>query len=148
MGAFLLDFEGRLAHDFSSHRKSLVSGLESSRSPLTLIHDLSTAKNINEVIKTVHVPSLQGIEYEGQKVPPPTQLPWYVLSQLVQQMNEPTMGYCCFRYPGGLAWAINVHKTTIRRVAEFKELQNFLVYEAEVVRLSSSFRNGTLISTC
>ena len=49
------------------------------------------------------------------------------------------MGYY-FRYPGGLAWAINVHKTTIRRVAEFKKLQNFLVYEAEVVRLFSSLR--------
>ena len=49
--------------------------------------------------------------------------------------------YCHFRYPGGLAWVINVHKTTIRRVAEFKKLQNFLVYEAEVVRQSSSFTN-------
>ena len=47
---------------------------------------------------------------------------------------------CYFRYPGGLAWAINVHKTTIRRVAEFKKLQNFLVYEAEMVRLSSPLR--------
>jgi len=134
MGEFLLNLEGRLAHDFSSHRKSSVSGLESSQSPLTLIHDLSTANDINEVIKTVHVPSLQGIEHDGQKIPPPMQLPWYVLSQLVQQMNEPNMGYYYSRYPGGLAWAINVHKSTIRRVAEFKKLQNFLVYEAEVVR--------------
>ena len=148
MGGFLLNFEGRLAHDFPSHRKSSVSGLESSQSPLTLIHDFSTANDINEVIKTVHVPSLQDIEYEGQKISPPTQLPWYVLSQLVQQMNEPNMGYYHFRYPGGLAWAINVHKTTIRRVAEFKKLQNFLVYEAEVVGLSSSFMNLSLISTC
>ena len=76
MGEFLLDFEGRLAHDVPSHRKSSVSGVESSQSPLTLIHDFSTAKNINEVIKTVHVPSLQDIEYEGQKISPPTQLPW------------------------------------------------------------------------
>ncbi len=148
MGVFLLNFEGRLAHDVPSHWKSSVSGLESSKSPLTLIHDFSTAKNINEVIKTVHVPSLQDIEYEGQKIPPPTQLPWYVLSQLVQPVNETNMGYYHFRYPGGLAWAINVHKTTIRRVAEFKKLQNFLVYEAEVVRLSSSFVNVSLISTC
>lgn len=63
-------------------------------------------------------------------------------------MIEPNMGYYHFRYPGGLAWAVNVHKTTIRRVAQFKKLQNFLVYEAEVVRLSSSFVNISLISTC
>ena len=81
MGGFLLNFEGRLAHNFPCHRKSSVSGLESSQSPLTLIHDLSTANDINEVIKTVHIPSLQDIEYEGQKISPPTQLPWYVLSQ-------------------------------------------------------------------
>jgi len=79
MGAFLLNFEGRLTHDVSSHRKSSVSELESSLSPLTLIHHLSTASDINEVIKTFHVPSLQDIEYEGQKISPPTQLPWYVL---------------------------------------------------------------------
>ena len=79
MGAFFLNFEGRLAHDVSSDWKSSVSGLESSPSPLTLIHDLSTANDINEVIKTVHVPFLQDIEYEGQRISPPTQLPWFVL---------------------------------------------------------------------
>lgn len=79
MGAFLLNFEGRLAHDVSSHRKSSVSELESLQSPLRLINHLSTANDINEVIKTVHVPALQDIEYEEQKVPPPTQLPWCVI---------------------------------------------------------------------
>ncbi len=77
---FLLNFEGRPTHDLSSHRKSSVSGPESLQSPLTLIDVLSTANDINEVIRTVHVPALRGIEFQGQKVPLPTQLPWCVLS--------------------------------------------------------------------
>jgi hypothetical protein len=47
-------------------------------------NNLSTANDINEVIQTTHIPTLQDTEFEGQKVPPPTQLPWCVLSHLVQ----------------------------------------------------------------
>lgn len=55
---------------------------------------------------------------DGVVQPAPTQLPWY---------------------PDGLGWQINVGKTVIRKSPEYRKLQQFLVYETDVVRLAGSF---------
>jgi multisite-specific tRNA:(cytosine-C5)-methyltransferase len=41
------------------------------------------------------------------------------------------------RYPNGLAWQLNVPKKALRRSPEFKKFHSFLVFETEVVRLTS-----------
>ncbi|KAG8810800.1 hypothetical protein FRC19_004308 [Serendipita sp. 401] len=75
----------------------------------------TTANDVNDIIRNVHVPNLMGIKHEGNLVNPLTPLPWY---------------------PGGLAWQIDVHKTVIRKVPEFQKMQRFLVYETEVGNIS------------
>jgi multisite-specific tRNA:(cytosine-C5)-methyltransferase len=35
-----------------------------------------TATTLNAAIQEVHVPALSDIEFEGQRIPPPVQLPW------------------------------------------------------------------------
>ncbi|KAG8806627.1 hypothetical protein FRC17_004894 [Serendipita sp. 399] len=75
----------------------------------------TTANDVNNIIRNVHVPNLTGIEHEGSIVSPPTPLPWY---------------------PGGFAWQVNVHKSVIRKVPEFQNMQRFLVYETEVGNIS------------
>lgn len=37
-----------------------------------------TANSLNETIKETHAPSLSNVVFEGQRVPPPVQIPWYV----------------------------------------------------------------------
>ncbi|CAG8685049.1 14338_t:CDS:2, partial [Acaulospora colombiana] len=73
---------------------------------------ITGTEDVNNVIKNVHVPNLTGLTHEGMAVNPPTPIPWY---------------------PGGLAWQIHVHKSVVRKVPEFKKMQEFLVYETEVV---------------
>ncbi|KAF9041355.1 S-adenosyl-L-methionine-dependent methyltransferase [Panaeolus papilionaceus] len=74
-----------------------------------------TANILNSTIKNVHVPTLSDITFEGQKIPPPVQLPWY---------------------PDGLAWGFTVPKKVLRRQPEFKKFHSFLVYETEVGNIS------------
>lgn len=38
-----------------------------------------TANTLNATIKDVHVPSLSGVVFEGLEIPPPVQIPWYVV---------------------------------------------------------------------
>ncbi|KAG8931466.1 hypothetical protein FRC02_002695 [Tulasnella sp. 418] len=68
-----------------------------------------------DLIEKVHVPHLQEIVFEGQKVEPPKKLPWY---------------------PWGLAYQFEANKRVIRKVPEFKKLHQFLVYETEVGNVS------------
>lgn len=35
------------------------------------------ANTLNSMIKDLHVPSLSNVVFEGQKIPPPVQIPWY-----------------------------------------------------------------------
>ncbi|CAA7268497.1 unnamed protein product [Cyclocybe aegerita] len=74
-----------------------------------------TANTLNNTIKNVHVPSLGDVEFEGQKIPPPVQIPWY---------------------PDGLAWQFNVPKKVLRKQPEFKKFHSFLVFETEVGNIS------------
>ncbi|EIN09261.1 S-adenosyl-L-methionine-dependent methyltransferase [Punctularia strigosozonata HHB-11173 SS5] len=73
------------------------------------------AQVLNETIKTTHTPQLKGVEFEGQELPPPVQLPWY---------------------PDGLAWQFNAHKSALRKQPEFKKFHSFLVFETEVGNIS------------
>ncbi|KAF8734824.1 S-adenosyl-L-methionine-dependent methyltransferase, partial [Rhizoctonia solani] len=75
----------------------------------------ATAQELNSIIKEQYVPSLKGIEFEGQEVQPPRQLPWY---------------------PDGLGWQLDVSKSALRKTPEFKRFHNFLVYETEVGNIS------------
>ncbi|KAK2459717.1 hypothetical protein APHAL10511_008268 [Amanita phalloides] len=74
-----------------------------------------TAQSLNAIVEEVHVPSLSNIEFEGQNIPPPVQIPWY---------------------PGGLAWQFNVPKKVLRKQPEFKKFHSFLVFETEVGNIS------------
>ncbi|CAE6449031.1 unnamed protein product [Rhizoctonia solani] len=75
----------------------------------------ATAQELNSIIKEQYVPSLKGVEFEGQEVQPPRQLPWY---------------------PDGLGWQLDVSKSALRKTPEFKRFHNFLVYETEVGNIS------------
>ncbi|KAF7795210.1 hypothetical protein EIP86_006360 [Pleurotus ostreatoroseus] len=90
--------------------------MSSLRSPLPTTFRVAgsrqTARLLNDTIKNTHVPHLAGVEFEGEMVSPPTQIPWY---------------------PEGLAWQFNVAKKVLRKSPEFKKFHNFLVFETEVV---------------
>ncbi|PPQ85011.1 hypothetical protein CVT25_010400 [Psilocybe cyanescens] len=73
------------------------------------------ANSLNSIIKDIHVPSLSNVTFEGQRIPPPVQIPWY---------------------PDGLAWHFNVPKKVLRRSPEFKKFHSFLVFETEVGNIS------------
>ncbi|KAF9004637.1 S-adenosyl-L-methionine-dependent methyltransferase [Cyathus striatus] len=73
------------------------------------------ANTLNATIKDSHVPSLSHAEFEGQKIAPPAQIPWY---------------------PDGLAWHFNVPKKVLRKQPEFKKFHSFLVFETEVGNIS------------
>ncbi|KAH9477926.1 Multisite-specific tRNA:(cytosine-C(5))-methyltransferase trm4b [Psilocybe cubensis] len=73
------------------------------------------ANSLNSIIKDTHVPSLSNVTFEGQRIPPPVQIPWY---------------------PDGLAWHFNVPKKVLRRSPEFKKFHSFLVFETEVGNIS------------
>ncbi|EUC55359.1 tRNA (cytosine-5)-methyltransferase, partial [Rhizoctonia solani AG-3 Rhs1AP] len=75
----------------------------------------ATAQELNSIIKEQYVPSLKGVEFEGQVVEPPRQLPWY---------------------PDGLGWQLDISKSALRKTPEFKRFHNFLVYETEVGNIS------------
>ncbi|KAH7904979.1 S-adenosyl-L-methionine-dependent methyltransferase [Hygrophoropsis aurantiaca] len=74
-----------------------------------------TAHVLNNAIEETYVPLLSGAEFEGEQVPPPSQLPWY---------------------PEGLAWQFNVSKKVLRKSVEFKKFHSFLVFETEVGNIS------------
>lgn len=69
------------------------------------------------------------VEYDGEKVPPPSQIPWYLRpSQNCHPLTR-------LRYPDGLAWQFNVPKKVLRKQPEFKRFHSFLVYETDGVNL-------------
>jgi len=102
------------------------------------------AKGLNELIKETHVPSLSNVTFEDQKIPPPVQIPWYAVSQV---LSKTIYAYISMsRYPDGLAWQFNVPKKVLRKSLEFKKFHSFLVFETEVVsRIESSFLLKCLI---
>ncbi|KAJ7221845.1 S-adenosyl-L-methionine-dependent methyltransferase [Mycena haematopus] len=74
-----------------------------------------TAQSLNATLRDTHVPTLSNVEFEGQSIPPPVQIPWY---------------------PDGLAWQFNVPKKVVRKQPEFKGFHSFLVFETEVGNVS------------
>lgn len=74
-----------------------------------------TVHTLNKTITDVHVPSLSDVTFEGEKIPPPVQIPWY---------------------PEGYAWQFNVPKKVLRKQPEFKKFHSFLVFETEVGNIS------------
>lgn len=77
----------------------------------------SAAQDHNDLFKTHFVSAVNNVTIDGVVQPAPTQLPWY---------------------PDGLGWQINVGKTVIRKSPEYRKLQQFLVYETDVVRPQSA----------
>ncbi|KAG9042186.1 hypothetical protein FS837_011183 [Tulasnella sp. UAMH 9824] len=74
-----------------------------------------TTPTIVDIIATVHIPHLSGIEFEGEKVDPPRSLPWY---------------------PRGLGYEFSAPKRVLRKLPEMKEFHQFLVYQTEVGNVS------------
>ncbi|KAH9829989.1 cytosine-5--methyltransferase [Rhodofomes roseus] len=95
------------------------SFMEAMRTPLPTTFRVTgsrqAARLLNDTIKDVHVPHLADVVFEGEAVPPPTQISWY---------------------PEGLAWQLNVAKKVVRKSPEFKKFHSFLVYETEVGNVS------------
>ncbi|KAH7924716.1 S-adenosyl-L-methionine-dependent methyltransferase [Leucogyrophana mollusca] len=93
--------------------------MESLRSPLPTTFRVAgsreTARVLNGAIEETYVPLLSNAEFEGERVPPPSQIPWY---------------------PEGLAWQFNVSKKVLRKSTEFKKFHSFLVFETEVGNIS------------
>jgi hypothetical protein len=75
------------------------------------------AQDHNDLFKTHFVSAVNNVTIDGVVQPAPTQLSWY---------------------PDGLGWQINVGKTVIRKSPEYRKLQQFLVYETDVVRRARS----------
>ncbi|WVO13356.1 hypothetical protein L204_100971 [Cryptococcus depauperatus] len=73
------------------------------------------AETINDMIKTIYVPNMQNVEFEGKTYAPPLQLPWY---------------------PNQLGWQVSAPKRVVRKTEPFKKFQRFLVGETEVGNLS------------
>ncbi|KIO27859.1 hypothetical protein M407DRAFT_72543 [Tulasnella calospora MUT 4182] len=74
-----------------------------------------TTPTIVDIIATVHIPHLSGIEFEGENVDPPRILPWY---------------------PRGLGYEFSAPKRVLRKLPEMKEFHQFLVYQTEVGNVS------------
>ncbi|KAI6165913.1 S-adenosyl-L-methionine-dependent methyltransferase [Pisolithus thermaeus] len=73
------------------------------------------AHTLGVTIQKTYVPLLDNVVFEGETIPPPTQIPWY---------------------PDGLAWQFNVSKKVLRKSPEFKKFHSFLVHETEVGNIS------------
>ena len=66
------------------------------------------AQELLKIIKGKFFHESLDIELNGERVPPPSPLPWY---------------------PGELGWQINVAKSEIRKVEELKKLHKFMISE-------------------
>ncbi len=86
--------------------------LESMRTPLPTTFRITAGRPFTTtVLRTLqeeHIPHLKGIEFEGESVTPPSELPFY---------------------PRRLGWHIDVKKSVLRKQEQFKKLQGWLVHE-------------------
>lgn len=89
------------------------------QSPLPLTFRITgSRKHALEVLhmfKERHLPNLTNVEFEGEMLKAPLELPWY---------------------PNHLAWQIDVPKTVIRKNEQFAKTQRFLVIENAVGNIS------------
>ena len=66
-------------HGFTQDRASLdfpCNGFQSVSPASKSAIDVRDAETINDIIKSTYVPEMQNVELEGQRIEPPTQLPW------------------------------------------------------------------------
>ncbi|KAI6037626.1 S-adenosyl-L-methionine-dependent methyltransferase [Pisolithus marmoratus] len=95
------------------------SFMDALRRPLPTTFRITGSREIAHAlgvtIQNTYVPLLDNVVFEGEAIPPPTQIPWY---------------------PDGLAWQFNVSKKILRRSPEFKKFHSFLVHETEVGNIS------------
>ncbi|PWN52711.1 hypothetical protein IE53DRAFT_311553 [Violaceomyces palustris] len=93
--------------------------LESMKAPLPTTFRITSGKHTTsqllKAMNDIYLPFLSNVTFEGEKVNPPKQLPWY---------------------PEGLGWHLNTKKTVIRKSPEFKRFHQFLVHETEVGSIS------------
>ncbi|WFD29616.1 multisite-specific tRNA:(cytosine-C(5))-methyltransferase [Malassezia sp. CBS 17886] len=75
----------------------------------------ATSKQLMDAMQSIYLPFLSNVEFEGERVAPPRQLPWY---------------------PEGLGWHLDVRKNVLRKSPEFKRFQQFLVHETDVGAIS------------
>ncbi|CAH7686336.1 S-adenosyl-L-methionine-dependent methyltransferase [Phakopsora pachyrhizi] len=75
----------------------------------------NNSEHLNHIIENKFIPILSKISINDQAIQPPKKLPWY---------------------PDGLAWELSTSKQMIKKSIEFKEFQNFLVYETEAGNIS------------
>ncbi|KZO98510.1 S-adenosyl-L-methionine-dependent methyltransferase [Calocera viscosa TUFC12733] len=89
----------------------------SSTLPLTfrVTGSRAIAEELNDFIKTHHLPLLTGITFAGEPVEAPKQVSWY---------------------PQGLVWQLNIGKSVVRKSDEFRHFQRFLVYETDAGNIS------------
>ena len=73
------------------------------------------AHEVLQLFKERHLPNLTNVEFEGQKLKPPMELPWY---------------------PNHLGWQLDVPKTVIRKNEQFAKTQRYLVVENAVGNIS------------
>lgn len=73
------------------------------------------AHEILTLLKERHLPQLEDVEFEGQRVKSPMELKWY---------------------PEHLAWQLDVPKTVVRKHEQFAKMQRFLVLETAVGNIS------------
>ena len=73
------------------------------------------AKEVLQLFKEKHLPNLTNVEFEGEAIKSPMELPWY---------------------PNHLAWQLDVPKTVIRKNEQFAKTQRYLVVETAVGNIS------------
>ncbi|EDO19460.1 hypothetical protein Kpol_1002p109 [Vanderwaltozyma polyspora DSM 70294] len=89
------------------------------QAPLPLTFRITGSRNhaneVSRLFKEKHLPNLTDVEFEGEKLKAPANLPWY---------------------PNHLAWQLDVPKTVIRKNEQFAKTQRFLVVENAVGNIS------------
>ncbi|CCE62440.1 hypothetical protein TPHA_0C02870 [Tetrapisispora phaffii CBS 4417] len=89
------------------------------QAPLPLTFRVTGSRNhaqeVLQLFKERHLPNLTDVEFEGEKIKSPMELPWY---------------------PNHLAWQLDVPKTVIRKHEQFAKTQRFLVVETAVGNIS------------
>ncbi|EST08532.1 Phosphoribosyltransferase domain protein [Kalmanozyma brasiliensis GHG001] len=89
------------------------------RTPLPTTFRLTAGKETTpqllKALQDIYIPFLSNVTFDGEKVDPPKNLPWY---------------------PDGLGWHLNTKKNVIRKSPEFKRFHQFLVHETDVGSIS------------
>lgn len=89
------------------------------RTPLPTTFRLTAGKETTpqllKALQEIYIPFLSNVTFDGEKVDPPKNLPWY---------------------PDGLGWHLNTKKNVIRKSPEFKRFHQFLVHETDVGSIS------------